>query len=277
MFADLSRQGVPDLGRVEARALTGGVESEIVADMRRSRKTSMSASSDRCSRPTYQLRYSPDGLPAGAFEIYRPFGPVAAATAHDARRVDLELGLGLLVLWAALFKSVATTSKRLRRQVKVNIHQASHDELTGLPNRTAFNAAVAEAVATAHRTGDRCAVLVADLDQFKDVNDTLGHPHRRPASRRGRGRRFAEALGPHRTRGPPRRRRVRGSPLQGGERGVGRRPRPSVYSSRCVIRSPSTGSPSSAPREHRPGGVSRPHGRARQGLLQRAEHRDVRG
>jgi hypothetical protein len=55
------------------------------------------------------LRYSPDGLPAGAFEIYRPFGPVAAATARDARRLDGELGLGLLVLWAGLFNTVATT------------------------------------------------------------------------------------------------------------------------------------------------------------------------
>jgi diguanylate cyclase (GGDEF)-like protein/PAS domain S-box-containing protein len=52
---------------------------------------------------------------------------------------------------------------------------ASHDELTGLPNRSALNEATEKAIETARRTGDSFAMLVLDLDGFKHVNDTLGH------------------------------------------------------------------------------------------------------
>ena len=52
---------------------------------------------------------------------------------------------------------------------------ASHDELTGLPNRAAANEATEKAIETARRTGDSFAMLVLDLDGFKHVNDTLGH------------------------------------------------------------------------------------------------------
>jgi len=51
-------------------------------------------------------------------------------------------------------------------------HAARHDALTGLPNRTAFHDAVAEAI---RDESEPACVLLIDLDRFKDVNDTLGH------------------------------------------------------------------------------------------------------
>ena len=53
---------------------------------------------------------------------------------------------------------------------------AHHDALTGLANRAAINQRIEEAAAREARTGEPFAVLVLDLDRFKQVNDTLGHP-----------------------------------------------------------------------------------------------------
>jgi diguanylate cyclase (GGDEF)-like protein/PAS domain S-box-containing protein len=54
-------------------------------------------------------------------------------------------------------------------------HQATHDELTGLANRAVVLDRLAEALAAGERTGRHVAVLFADLDGFKEVNDSLGH------------------------------------------------------------------------------------------------------
>jgi diguanylate cyclase (GGDEF)-like protein len=54
-------------------------------------------------------------------------------------------------------------------------HMAHHDPLTELPNRTLFNVRLSEALARARR-GEQFALFCLDLDRFKDINDTLGHP-----------------------------------------------------------------------------------------------------
>jgi len=54
-------------------------------------------------------------------------------------------------------------------------HLAFHDPLTGLANRASFDDALATAIASARRHGDRLGVAYIDVDEFKDINDSLGH------------------------------------------------------------------------------------------------------
>ena len=62
-----------------------------------------------------------------------------------------------------------------RRENASLLHQATHDALTGLPNRALFEARLDQVVTTGRLQEERFALLYLDCDRFKQINDTLGH------------------------------------------------------------------------------------------------------
>ena len=118
---------------------------------------------------------SVEGRPAGVLELYVDYGPIAS----DARSIFVPLAIGMTLLLVGLYLSFFPILKRvtrtLRNQMEEIQHKAYHDDLTGLPNRTLFNDQAELAVGEAKTNGTRLAVMLLDLDGFKDVNDTLGH------------------------------------------------------------------------------------------------------
>lgn len=71
--------------------------------------------------------------------------------------------------------SVMDITDRIRVEKEL-AHQAFHDSLTGLPNRLLLSDRIQHAIGAANSVGQKVGVLLLDLDRFKQVNDSLGHP-----------------------------------------------------------------------------------------------------
>jgi diguanylate cyclase (GGDEF)-like protein len=74
---------------------------------------------------------------------------------------------------------VAEQTQELRHQAeafeKKAMHSATHDSLTGLPNRVLFRDRVLQGIRNAKREKHKLGILILDLDRFKEINDTMGH------------------------------------------------------------------------------------------------------
>jgi diguanylate cyclase (GGDEF)-like protein len=130
------------------------------------------------------LQYGDTGSPDGVMELYLPYAPVAAAVAEDVRTLTLTLVVGLAVFYGVLFRFVASASRTLSRQgaeLQVSAdrdrHQATHDALTGLPNWELLRDRLGQGLAAATRSDGEIALMLIDLDRFKEINDSLGHTY----------------------------------------------------------------------------------------------------
>src|SRR3954452_15019102 len=111
------------------------------------------------------------GTVIGAFEVYVPYEPIAHSIAGDTRQLYIALAIGLLVVYLCLFRLVAGASRRLRMQAADNAFQATHDALTGLPNRRLLGTEL-ETLLASRDAGAFVALALLDLDRFKEINDT---------------------------------------------------------------------------------------------------------
>ena len=103
-----------------------------------------------------------------------PFAPVR----KDGAQIFLENSVspvrnkeGKIVGFRSVSRDV-TERKKFEQKLA---NMATHDALTGLPNRTLLNDRLTMGLALSRRSGNRLAVMMLDLDKFKVINDTMGH------------------------------------------------------------------------------------------------------
>jgi diguanylate cyclase len=103
------------------------------------------------------------------------FGPIAIIAVRDASFARSVTAAICLVLAAAAMARVAGAMKEQAEFAAKLERQATHDDLTGLPNRSLIVSHLDRLRSAAERTGESVALMFLDLDQFKLVNDTMGH------------------------------------------------------------------------------------------------------
>ena len=104
--------------------------------------------------------------------ISGPDGPYGVLAAHTTQLRSFEPeDLNFL---SALANILGGALRRTQAEEQL-VHQALHDPLTALPNRALFNDRLDHALARAGRSGAHTAVALLDLDDFKAINDSLGH------------------------------------------------------------------------------------------------------
>ncbi len=94
----------------------------------------------------------------------------------DGSRFPLEGTISQAVLDGENYYVAALRDLTRQKEAQaVILYQATHDPLTGLPNRTLFGERLAEILKHAQRSGELVAVAFLDIDRFKAINDSLGH------------------------------------------------------------------------------------------------------
>jgi diguanylate cyclase (GGDEF)-like protein len=88
----------------------------------------------------------------------------------------LFVAFGFVTVAGARWRTHEMQVAALRKSVEREKYRAEHDTVTHLPNRTLFDTRVAETVSRARRSRTAIALLVVDVDHFKEINDRWGHP-----------------------------------------------------------------------------------------------------
>ena len=120
------------------------------------------------------LRATPGGPVVGAFEVRRPWESVAGRADSGSWVGLLPVLAALTLAWAGMFVA-GSMAMRGRAGGPGPLSEAQLDPLTDLPSRATFRDLLSRSVVSAKRSASHVAVIVMDLDRFKEINDTLGH------------------------------------------------------------------------------------------------------
>jgi diguanylate cyclase (GGDEF)-like protein len=107
--------------------------------------------------------------------VKKPFEPIEILQCASALSRKWQNSRALKSHVESLERDVTDRTKGLEAANRQLRHLASHDVLTGLPNRLLLDDRITQAIAQADRQSHEFAVLVIDLDRFKVINDSLGH------------------------------------------------------------------------------------------------------
>ena len=120
----------------------------------------------------------PSGDNEGLDGLHRgPNERMMEAIRKDEQRLPVDVSMSSTTIGGREMFTLIARDATLRKLYEDQLeHQATHDPLTGLANRTLFDELLVRAAYRADRSGRPVAVLYLDLDGFKDVNDVFGHP-----------------------------------------------------------------------------------------------------
>lgn len=110
----------------------------------------------------------------GVLQIDLPYAPIDAQMTRGLNQLYLGLGAGLLSLYLVLGAMVWWSTRELARSAAHFEHQAFHDALTDLPNRALFADRISQTTAGVLRNGDGAAIVMIDIDGFREINDSSG-------------------------------------------------------------------------------------------------------
>ncbi len=127
--------------------------------------------------PTGALLWASFSSDWNTFLVLEKSGEIVAARMRTTALNSALAGGILTVAFSGITLSIVRVARRrIRQQAETLQDLAGRDALTGLYNRVRFSAIVESELARIRRTGEQSCLVLLDLDYFKNVNDTYGHP-----------------------------------------------------------------------------------------------------
>ena len=173
----------------DADFLAASLRRHNVSDVELSHVATLHDATDQLKSNSFDVVLLDLQLPDGAgmecvdaIQAAAPATPIVALSGQDDEEFALSiLNKGVqdyLVKWEGrtrtILRAIRYAIERKRSEMRLN-YLAQNDPLTEIPNRQHFSDQLAKATARARREGRKVALFFLDLDQFKVVNDTLGH------------------------------------------------------------------------------------------------------